>query len=77
MEREGKTTVARKKIEVQGTTESDWVARIEVEVPDKVLALDDPDALSEWVELNVPASVLDKARETLTTKVTHTAADLT
>lgn len=47
-------------IEVQGRTEVEWTARTRVDVPDSVLAQDDPDALSDWVEVNVAINSLPK-----------------
>lgn len=47
-------------IEVQGRTEVEWTARTRVDVPDSVLAQDDPDTLSDWVEVNVAINSLPK-----------------
>lgn len=66
----------KKTIEVQGRNEVDWSARLTVDVPDAVLRLDDPEALSEWVELNVPAEDIDRAKTVLTVKVEQTGADI-
>lgn len=68
--------MTRKKIEVQGTTETDWTAVIEVDVPDQVLNSPDPDALSVWVEMTVSAGEIKKAREDLTSRENQTGADL-
>lgn len=66
----------KKTIEVQGRNEVDWSARLTVDVPEAVLQLDDPEALSEWVELNVPAEDIDRAKTVLTVKVEQTGADI-
>lgn len=65
-----------RKIEVQGTTESEWVSKIEVYVPEAVINQDDPDALSSWVELNVDFSSILKSSEILTNSHAQTGADL-
>lgn len=69
--------MTRKIIEVQGREETEWVAKVTADVPDAVLKLDDPDELSRWVELNVPATDIMMARTILTTKTEHTGADIT
>jgi hypothetical protein len=68
--------VPRKIVEVQGRDEVDWVSQVTVDVPDAVLRLDDPDALSEWVGLNVPSEDIKRAQRVLTVKVEQIGADI-
>jgi len=63
-------------VEVQRTKEIETVAKIMVNVPDAVLQLDDPEALMEWVEMNVSSDVLDREEAELTKKTCIVGADL-
>jgi len=63
-------------VEVQRTKEIETIAKIMVNVPDAVLQLDDPEALMEWVEMNVSSDVLDREEAELTKKTCIVGADL-
>lgn len=64
-------------VEIQRSVATETVSRLTLDVPEAVLAQDDPDALTQWVELNVPEKAISDALESRSnSKVTVLSADL-
>ena len=62
-------------IEIQGTTEIDWTAQIEVDVPQSIIDADDPDALSDWADKNITDARIDDVKTSLSEQMNRQGAD--
>ena len=64
------------KVEIQRRVTVESAATMELDIPEKVLEKDDPEAVLAWVEENVSETLLDAHEEQLTRTVEITGADL-
>jgi hypothetical protein len=64
------------KVEIQRRATVESAVTMRLEIPEKVLEQDDPEAVLEWVEKNVSETLLDAQEQQLTRTVEITGADI-